>query len=153
MTHVSGSRLMLYFRIVWLMYPVSVITYVLNILDTFNTGVTLTLCFALTINKSQGQSLESIFPNRFLLMNNCTSLCRESLPKRDWKCLYWMKKIACVLRPPMLCTVMFFRTFNRSFLMMQVSMSFFSLLNFVVIYIFYLDMNWLLLLAAILIVA
>jgi len=28
------------FRIVWLMYPVSVITYVLNILDTFNTGVT-----------------------------------------------------------------------------------------------------------------
>jgi len=77
--------------------------------------------------------LESIFPNRFLLMNSCTSLCRESLPKRDWKCLYWMKKIVCVLRPLMLCTVIFFETFNRSFLMAQVGMSFFSLLNFVVI--------------------
>jgi len=41
MTHDSRSQLMLFsFRIVWLMYPVSVLTYVLNILDTFNTGVT-----------------------------------------------------------------------------------------------------------------
>ena len=32
--------LVLYFRIVGLMHPVLVITYVLNILDTFNTGFT-----------------------------------------------------------------------------------------------------------------
>ena len=39
-THVSEPRLILYFRIVWLMYPVSVMTYVLIILDSFNADVT-----------------------------------------------------------------------------------------------------------------
>jgi len=37
----SNSQLMLYFRIVVLMYPVSVITHMLNILDSFNMGVTI----------------------------------------------------------------------------------------------------------------
>jgi len=36
----SKSQVMLYFRIVVLMYPVSVITHMLNILGSFNMGVT-----------------------------------------------------------------------------------------------------------------
>jgi len=40
MTLVSESRLMLLSVLYDLMYPVSVLTNVLSILDTFNTGVT-----------------------------------------------------------------------------------------------------------------
>jgi len=36
----SKSQLMLYFRIVVLMYPISVIMHMLNILDSFNMGFT-----------------------------------------------------------------------------------------------------------------
>jgi len=72
--------------------------------------------------------LESIFPNRFLLIDSCTSLCRESLPKRDWKCLYWMKQIVCIETTNVVYRDVF-GTFKRSFLMTQVGMSFFFSFN------------------------
>jgi len=45
MTLVSESRLMSLSVLYDLMYPVSVLTNVLSILDTFNTGVTYTFTF------------------------------------------------------------------------------------------------------------
>jgi len=77
----------------------------------------LALCFAMTINKSQGQSLSHVgiylskpvftLGQLYIVVSRVTS------------------KTVCVLKPLMLCTVMFFGTFNRSFLMTQVGMSFF----------------------------
>jgi len=40
---VPKSQLMLYFRIVVLMYPISLLMHMLNILDSFNMGVTNTV--------------------------------------------------------------------------------------------------------------
>jgi len=46
----SKSQLMLCFRIVVLMYPISVIMHMLNILDSFNMGVTIKITIQLSNN-------------------------------------------------------------------------------------------------------
>jgi len=83
MTHDSGSRLMLYFRIVWLMYSVSVITYVLNILDTFNTGVTRILKYAKSVRTCLGLSDSAIL---LWVIIAVFVMCCRLVASRFWVC-------------------------------------------------------------------
>ena len=64
----------------------------------------LTLCLAMTINKSYLE-WEFIFLGPCSRMNNSMSLSLELLLEKVWSCSYWMKIIMFARRPQMLCIV------------------------------------------------
>jgi len=76
----------------------------------------ISLCFAMTINKSQGQTLSRVglyLPQPVSHMDNYMLLFLEWKPKEDWKYLYWMKMEMSPTQLKTLCTKKFLKLFDK----------------------------------------